>query len=91
MALVYFDNLYLELTGSYTDKSAPNLMSTSLLGRFSWLSKKLFALKEPPDSPLPPSDLIDYTAHLVEVLNVAHFIMLIKYLLYFVDQKFILT
>ena len=38
-------------------------------GRFSWLSKKLFALKEPPDSPLPPSDLIDYTAHLSEVLT----------------------
>ena len=46
-----------------------NVRMCIVSGRFSWLSKKLFALKEPPDSPLPPSDLIDYTAHLSEVFT----------------------
>lgn len=40
----------------------------SLSGRFSWLSKKLFALKEAPDSPLPPSDLIDFNVKPIEVV-----------------------
>ena len=39
----------------------------NIAGRFSWLSKKLFALKETPDSPLPPSELVDGTSDQVDV------------------------
>ena len=33
----------------------------NVAGRFSWLSKRLFSLKEPPNSPPPLLDLIDHT------------------------------
>ncbi|XP_063687478.1 ral GTPase-activating protein subunit alpha-2-like isoform X1 [Bolinopsis microptera] len=72
ISLVEFGKLPLkvELSFDLPFESQPGysrVIFRNVAGRFSWLSKKLFAMKEPPNSPLPPSDLIDYTSHLVEV------------------------
>ena len=50
-----------------TQNGYSRVIFRNIVGRFSWLSKKLWALKEPPESPLPPSDLTDSTTFQIEV------------------------